>query len=53
MLVYFTSSTAFTQVEHVIFDWWSKYYSSIGSLEKAEGYLETGNDTLIVSQHYS
>ena len=27
-------------------DWWSKYYASIGQLEKCKQYLEHGYDTL-------
>ena len=31
-------------------DWWSKYYASIGDMEKCKQYLEYGYDTIQVSQ---
>ena len=30
-------------------DWWSKFYASIGDLDKAGTYLEQGYETLAVS----
>ncbi|KXJ28698.1 Myoferlin [Exaiptasia diaphana] len=33
--------------KQLTFDWWSKYYASIGAHDKAEGYVEDGNDILI------